>query len=196
MYSDEERINRKNERRTRLRQRRLQQKLENAITIQEDTSLPSPIFIRIRDAKKYVGRRVELKGWLQSKPRRPNSRITFIELIDDPTQESLQCVLTGNLCKTRQAILFDVKSTTLTYSWKNCSIQTVKERLSRNRTECRLSWTLRSILLYNQRSATEFRMERTIWTSDSWIFYKFCVYFWVIFGMIVGIKRQKQMELR
>lgn len=80
--------------------------MDAAIIISEDSSLAKAQFIRVNDAAKYIGQRVELRGWVQYV--RKQSKMMFVELRDGTgTPPRLQCVFHGDLCNTKDAILLN-----------------------------------------------------------------------------------------
>lgn len=85
-------------------------KLEEAkkIILQEDKSLPAAEKIKIRDAANYRGKRIQVSGWVH-RHRVQGKDIAFIVLRDGSGY--LQCVLTGKLCHTYDAITLSLEST-------------------------------------------------------------------------------------
>ena len=73
-----------------------------------DTSLPKASKIKIRDTNKYVGRRILVQGWIASK-RQQGKKMIFVILRDGTG--FLQCLLTGNLCLTDEALALSLEST-------------------------------------------------------------------------------------
>uniref|UniRef100_A0A7S1PGE1 asparagine--tRNA ligase n=1 Tax=Percolomonas cosmopolitus TaxID=63605 RepID=A0A7S1PGE1_9EUKA len=78
-------------------------KLEKAskISFEEDTSLPKAEPVKIVDAKQHVGKRVEIKGWIQTM-RTQGSQLMFLEVRDGT--EIIQSMLQGSLCQTVDAL--------------------------------------------------------------------------------------------
>ena len=88
----------------------MEEKLKSAVVIKEDTSLPKAKRIQIEDASKNIGQRVELRGWVQYV--RKQSKLMFIELRDGTgSPPRLQCILDGDLCNTKDAILLNREAT-------------------------------------------------------------------------------------
>eukprot|EP01083_Nonionella_stella_P193167 713705_1 len=85
---------------------KLQEKLNSTVIITENASLPKPIHIQIANATSYVDQRVEVRGWAQYV--RKQSKMMFIELRDGTgSPPRLQCVFTGDLCNTKEALLLN-----------------------------------------------------------------------------------------
>eukprot|EP01083_Nonionella_stella_P161119 527361_1 len=98
--------------RKKVKQQIQQQKLNSAPHINEDLSLPTATYIRIGDGIHYVNvtKRVEIRGYLQNKPKQIRSRVPLIllhlvdEMSSDMDEYAIQCVLEGDICKTKQVI--------------------------------------------------------------------------------------------
>eukprot|EP01084_Bolivina_argentea_P278606 476023_1 len=105
-----------------------QNKLNSAPIIKEDTSLPPAIYIKIKDTNKYINKRVEIRGWIPNKKtcrRRISSQLMFIDIMDDvrySTVSTIQCVLTNDMCNTKEAMQFKDR-TTLTLRGKIVAIE-------------------------------------------------------------------------
>ncbi|CAM0136082.1 asparagine--tRNA ligase [Umbelopsis sp. WA50703] len=83
-----------------------------SIVLSEDQSLPKASPIKIRDAKASRGKRVKLSGWVH-RLRVQGKDMMFVILRDGSGY--LQCVLTGNLCKSFDAITMTLESTITIY---------------------------------------------------------------------------------
>jgi len=83
-----------------------------AITLSEDASLPKATIIKIRDAVVSRGKRVKVSGWVH-RLRVQGKDMMFVVLRDGSGY--LQCVLTGQLCKTFDAITLTLESTITIY---------------------------------------------------------------------------------
>eukprot|EP00484_Ammonia_sp_Unknown_P030035 CAMPEP_0197024996 /NCGR_PEP_ID=MMETSP1384-20130603/5445_1 /TAXON_ID=29189 /ORGANISM="Ammonia sp." /LENGTH=584 /DNA_ID=CAMNT_0042453473 /DNA_START=137 /DNA_END=1888 /DNA_ORIENTATION=- len=89
---------------------KLEAKLKAAVVIKEDTSLPAAQRIHVSTAASCIGQRVELRGWVQNV--RKQSHVMFVELRDGTgSPPRLQCVLNGDLCNTKEAILLHREAT-------------------------------------------------------------------------------------
>lgn len=77
------------------------------IVIQEDTTLPSAVRVKIRDGEKHRGRRIKLFGWVH-RLRRQGKSLMFITLRDGTG--FLQCVLTDTLCQTYNALTLSTEA--------------------------------------------------------------------------------------
>ncbi|KAJ3089591.1 hypothetical protein HK102_005997 [Quaeritorhiza haematococci] len=89
-------------------------KLEEAkkIVLQYDTTLPAPKKIKIRGATENRGQRVSVCGWVH-RHRVQGKDMAFIVLRDGTGY--LQCVLTGKLCHTFDALTLTSESTIAVY---------------------------------------------------------------------------------
>ncbi|KAH8553279.1 hypothetical protein BGW37DRAFT_485130 [Umbelopsis sp. PMI_123] len=83
-----------------------------AIKLTEDPSLPKAQMIKIRDAVASRGKRVKVSGWVH-RLRVQGKDMMFVVLRDGSGY--LQCVLTGQLCKTFDAITLTLESTITVY---------------------------------------------------------------------------------
>ncbi|XP_003703246.1 asparagine--tRNA ligase [Megachile rotundata] len=83
--------------------------LEDAkmIVIQEDSTLPPAIRIKIRDSIAYRDRRVKLYGWVH-RLRRQGKALMFVTLRDGTG--FLQCVLNDILCQTYEALTLSTEA--------------------------------------------------------------------------------------
>lgn len=79
-----------------------------SITIKEDPSLPTAKKIKINEAVSHRGQRVKVSGWVH-RLRQQGKVLTFI-LLRDGTG-FLQCVLTGKLCITYEALTLTTECT-------------------------------------------------------------------------------------
>ncbi|XP_064390802.1 asparagine--tRNA ligase, cytoplasmic-like [Halichondria panicea] len=94
--------------------RKREENLEKAkaIKISQDTSLPAPKQIKIRDSEESRGLRVKVYGWVHRLRRQGNS-LMFLVLRDGTGL--LQCVLTDNMCMTYEALTLATESTVVVY---------------------------------------------------------------------------------
>ncbi|KAG2186537.1 hypothetical protein INT44_002761 [Umbelopsis vinacea] len=83
-----------------------------AIVLTEDASLPKAQTIKIRDAVASRGKRVKVSGWVH-RLRVQGKDMMFAVLRDGSGY--IQCVLTGQLCKTFDAITLTLESTITVY---------------------------------------------------------------------------------
>eukprot|EP01083_Nonionella_stella_P013626 38319_1 len=100
---------------SRLKQEKIkQQRLDAAIHIKEDLSLPTAAYIRIKDAKHYTNKRVEIRGYVQNNLRKMHSCLIFLDVIDDMQPDAfeftIQCVFEGDICKTKEALTLTKRS--------------------------------------------------------------------------------------
>lgn len=79
----------------------------NAVNITEDLSLPTAIRAKIRDLGKFVGKRVQVFGWVH-RIRRQSKQLMFIILRDGTGL--LQCLLTGDLSRTSDGLTLSTES--------------------------------------------------------------------------------------
>lgn len=88
------------------------QNLEEAkkIIISEDTSLPKAKKINISAIAENKGERVKVYGWVH-RLRRQGKALIFITLRDG--RGFLQCILSGMLCKTYDALMLTTESSVL-----------------------------------------------------------------------------------
>lgn len=93
---------------------RREKNLEEAkkITIEEDSSLPKPKQIQIRDAKQSRNMRVKIFGWVH-RLRQQGKNLMFIVLRDGT--DFLQCVLTDKLCHTYEALTLATEAAICVY---------------------------------------------------------------------------------
>ncbi|XP_055351166.1 asparagine--tRNA ligase, cytoplasmic-like [Paramacrobiotus metropolitanus] len=93
---------------------RREKNLEQAksVTIKENPSLPAATKIKIRDATKSRGVRVKIYGWVHHL-RRQGKVLWFITLRDGTGY--LQCVLTGEMCQTYEAVTLATEAAVLLY---------------------------------------------------------------------------------
>lgn len=92
------------------------QKLENSksVVLVEDKSLPEAVKIEIKQCKDFIGKRVKISGWVHN--LRAQGNMMFIELRDGTGfPHLLQCVLTGNLCKSYDAVTLNREATVTVY---------------------------------------------------------------------------------
>ncbi|XP_033097028.1 asparagine--tRNA ligase, cytoplasmic-like [Anneissia japonica] len=82
------------------------------ITIVEDSSLPKPEKIKIRDATKKRGIRIKVQGWVH-RLRRQGKSLMFLVLRDGTG--FLQCVLNDKQCQTYNALILATESTVTLY---------------------------------------------------------------------------------
>lgn len=95
----------------------LEQKLQQAkgIVIREDPSLPSALTIKIRDsvsARQRSVPRVQISGWVH-RLRTQGKNMMFLVLRDGTG--FLQCLLSGDLCMTYDALTLTIESTVTVY---------------------------------------------------------------------------------
>ncbi|CAO3690854.1 unnamed protein product [Umbelopsis ramanniana] len=83
-----------------------------AIVLTEDSSLPKAQTIKIREAVASRGKRVKVSGWVH-RLRVQGKDMMFAVLRDGSGY--IQCVLTGQLCKTFDAITLTLESTITVY---------------------------------------------------------------------------------
>lgn len=88
---------------------------KSVVLIQEDESLPSPVKIKLYQAALNRGNRVKVQGWVHR--LRKQKGLIFIVLRDG--HGYLQCVLSGNQCKTIDAINLTIESTIVVYGTIN-----------------------------------------------------------------------------
>ena len=81
---------------------------KSEIIIMMDNSLPIASKVKIGDTSKYVGKRILVQGWVASK-RQQSKKMIFVTLRDGTG--FLQCLLTGNLCLTNEALALSLEST-------------------------------------------------------------------------------------
>lgn len=114
LFAAEQRKQDKNQKSLEEAARNREQNLEEAksVTIAEDTSLPPAKKIKIRDGVGSRGERVKVSGWVHHL-RRQGTSLMFIVLRDGTGY--LQCVLTGTLCKTYNALTLSTESTITVY---------------------------------------------------------------------------------
>lgn len=93
----------KEEEATKRMEEEARERLEKAalIKIELDPSLPEPIQCKVRDMQDMVGKRVKVFGWVH-RLRQDGKKLWFVDLRDGTG--FLQCVLTGNLCLTVDAL--------------------------------------------------------------------------------------------
>ena len=77
------------------------------VTIAQDSSLPAPIRVKLRDCTAHRGVRVEVAGWVH-RLRTQGKGLMFLTLRDGT--EFLQCVLAGELCQTYEAVMLTTES--------------------------------------------------------------------------------------
>ena len=82
--------------------------VKTKVMIKMDLSLPIASKIKIRDMEKYVGRRILVQGWVDSK-RQQGRKMIFVILRDGTG--FLQCLLAGDLCLTDEALTISLEST-------------------------------------------------------------------------------------
>jgi asparaginyl-tRNA synthetase len=89
-------------------------KLEEAksIVLEQDVSLPTAKFIKLRDAKAHRDVRVKVSGWVH-RLRTQGKDMMFIVLRDG--YGLIQCVLTGKQCHTFDALTLTLESTISVY---------------------------------------------------------------------------------
>ncbi|TPX62575.1 asparagine---tRNA ligase [Powellomyces hirtus] len=89
-------------------------KLDEAkkVVLEQDKSLPAAKKIKIRDGTQHRGQRVKVSGWVH-RHRSQGKDLMFIVLRDGSGY--LQCVLTGKLCQTYDAITLMRESTVTVY---------------------------------------------------------------------------------
>ncbi|ORX47747.1 asparaginyl-tRNA synthetase [Hesseltinella vesiculosa] len=83
-----------------------------AVVLKEDASLPKAEQIKIRDSVASRGKRVKVSGWVH-RLRVQGKDMMFAVLRDGSGY--LQCVLTGNLCHSYDAITLTIESTITVY---------------------------------------------------------------------------------
>lgn len=90
-----------------------EENLEKAksVVIQQDTSLPPPTKIKIKEGEGFRGKRVKVNGWVHR--LRQQSSIMFIDLRDGTG--FLQCLLTGQQCQTYDALTLSTEATVTVY---------------------------------------------------------------------------------
>ncbi|VDK41445.1 unnamed protein product [Taenia asiatica] len=79
----------------------------SAVKVTEDFSLPAAIRAKIRDLDKFVGKRVQVFGWVH-RIRRQSKQLMFIILRDGTGL--LQCLLTGDLSRTADGLTLSTES--------------------------------------------------------------------------------------
>lgn len=82
-----------------------------SIVIKEDSSLPTPSYIKINGAEKKRGSRVKVSGWIHR--LRPQKAAVFIVLRDGTGL--LQAILTGDLANAYQTSTLTIESTVTLY---------------------------------------------------------------------------------
>merc|ERR1719350_496027 len=82
------------------------------ITISMDTSLPEPKKIKLRQCTETRGVRVVVYGWVH-RLRTQGKGLMFITLRDGT--DFLQCILTGSLCQTYNAVMLTTESSVRIY---------------------------------------------------------------------------------
>ena len=87
-----------------------QRRLEDAkkVTISEDATLPKATRTKIRHAESLRGKRIDVRGWVH-RLRAQGSSMWFL-IVRDGTG-FMQCVLSGDLCKTYDALTLSIEST-------------------------------------------------------------------------------------
>ncbi|KAK4337128.1 hypothetical protein RND71_043887 [Anisodus tanguticus] len=97
-----------------LDEERRKQNLENAklVTIQQDSSLPKPKYIKLRDSKQNRGVRVLVKGWVH-RLRRQGKSLMFIVLRDGTGY--IQAVVKDKQCQTYDALTLQTEATVYLY---------------------------------------------------------------------------------
>ncbi|KAJ1917204.1 asparagine--tRNA ligase [Mycoemilia scoparia] len=89
-------------------------KLEDSkkIKLEQDPSLPAPVEVKLKDVPKNLEKRVKVSGWVKSR-RDQGKDMVFLVLRDGTGY--LQCVLTGKLCHTFDALTLTLESTVNVY---------------------------------------------------------------------------------
>jgi len=82
------------------------------VVISQDPALPPPVKIKIRDGESQRGQRVLVSGWVH-RLRTQGKGLMFITLRDGT--DYLQCVLSGSLCQTYDAVMLTTESTVKVY---------------------------------------------------------------------------------
>eukprot|EP00800_Vazella_pourtalesii_P020916 TRINITY_DN7585_c1_g2_i1.p1 TRINITY_DN7585_c1_g2~~TRINITY_DN7585_c1_g2_i1.p1 ORF type:complete len:563 (-),score=97.90 TRINITY_DN7585_c1_g2_i1:260-1948(-) len=82
--------------------------IQSEVLIEMDKSLPDAVRVKIRDAKEFIGKRVLVQGWIDSK-RQQSKKLIFVILRDG--SGFLQCLLSGNQCLTSEALTLSLEST-------------------------------------------------------------------------------------
>ncbi|XP_075443173.1 asparagine--tRNA ligase, cytoplasmic isoform X2 [Ascaphus truei] len=97
---------------------RREKNLEEAkkIIIQNDSSLPAPVTVKIRELEAYRGQRVKVFGWAH-RLRRQGKTLMFIVLRDGTG--FLQCVLSDDLCQCYNGLVLSTESTVAVYGTLN-----------------------------------------------------------------------------
>ncbi|RCH87996.1 hypothetical protein CU098_006085 [Rhizopus stolonifer] len=83
-----------------------------SVVLKEDESLPKAQKIKIRDGTENRGKRVKVSGWVH-RLRVQGKDMMFVVIRDGSGY--LQCVLTGKLCHTLDAITLSIESTVTIY---------------------------------------------------------------------------------
>lgn len=93
---------------------RRKRNLEEAkkVTITQDTTLPKPKQIKVREATEYRNSRVKIFGWIH-RLRQHGKNLMFIVLRDGT--DFLQCVLVDKLCQTYEALTLATEAAICVY---------------------------------------------------------------------------------
>ncbi|KAJ1680013.1 asparagine--tRNA ligase [Spiromyces aspiralis] len=86
------------------------------IKLEQDPSLLAPIKSKLRDVPTYLDKRVVVQAWVKS--RRDQGKDMMFLVLRDGTGY-LQCVLTGKLCHTYDALTLTLESTVTVYGTVN-----------------------------------------------------------------------------